>query len=131
MIKFRVRLAGLIPRNEDWIEFYNKNQIFVTLCRNCIALKDIRRYLESSKNSERSSSLEFAKIIKEGEGKPKKLYKDIITNDIKGKFRSIMLKWILTARSNLLHLSLKNNCAEPLDAPKQQEPQEEFSSEFG
>lgn len=107
IVKFRVKLAGLIPRREDWVDFYTKNQVFVTLCQNCVALKDIRQYLESSKNlhqSDKTTSLEFAKLIKEGEGKTKKLYKDIIKNDIKGTFKAIMLNWISMSRSNLLHL---------------------------
>lgn len=106
IIKFRVRLAGLIPTEESWVEFYEKTQKFVTLCRNCLILKEIRNYLDASKTigtSDKSSSLEFAKQIKQAEGKPKRLYKDIIQKDIKGRFKAIMVSWLGQARSNLLH----------------------------
>lgn len=106
----------------------------MTLCQNCVALKDIRQYLESSKNlhqSDKTTSLEFAKLIKEGEGRPKKLYKDIIKNDIKGTFKAIMMSWISKARSNILHYNPQGIIEDQLKAKERVVSKDNSISELG
>jgi hypothetical protein len=106
MSKFRVRMAGLVSTNHDWIEFYKESQVFTTLCSNCYNIHKIKSYLDANKSiaeGDKSSIISFAQQIKEDSKKPKKLYKEIIMGDLKGKFKAIMLNWVLQARSRVLH----------------------------
>lgn|SRR3990167_5684748 len=105
-MKFRVYLAGLIPRKEEWVSFYTKNQVFRTVCRNCLTLKEIKTYLEGSKRakkSDKTSYQEFTKSIKSSAKKPKKLHYDILKSEVRGSTKAILLKWHMAARARLLH----------------------------
>ena len=108
--------------------------MFITLCRNCVGLKDIREYLEASKTlhqADKNTWQELARLIKEGgERKPKKLFRDIIKNDITGTFRGIMTNWILMARSNLLHQAKADTQEEVSKHRKEIDQDHDVSSEL-
>ncbi len=127
ILKYRVRLGGLIPTEEGFIEFYESTQKFITLCRNCKTLKEIRKFLDASKSihhSDKTSSLEFTKQTKStGEGKSRQLYKDIIKRDVKGRFKPILTRWLTMARSNLLHFGKPENVDEKLVEKKNENKQ--------
>lgn len=107
MVKFRVRMAGLVSTDHDWKQFYQESQVFTTLCSNCYNIHKIKSYLEANKSireGDKSSIISFAQQLKEDSKKPKKLYREIIMGDLKGKFKAVMFKWVLQARSRVLHL---------------------------
>ena len=129
-MKFRVYLAGLVPRKEEWISFYTKNQSFRTVCRNCLTLKEIRTYLEGSKNakrSDKSSYLEFTKAIKSSSNKPKKLHYDILKSQVRGSTKAILLQWHIAARAKLLHRKPAPK-PEPIKKPQPNLPIQSYRS---
>lgn len=113
MVQFRVRLAGLMPTDDRWRNFYKKNQQFVTLCKNCIVLKEIRKFLDASKGTKYckkgSTVASFLSNYKDQEGKPKRLVKDMLKSETNGKLKAILYHILTQARSNLLHLRKNEN----------------------
>ena len=107
MVDFRVRLTGLMPTDERWISFYEKNQVFVTLCQNCIILKEIKNFLEGAKGTTfakpGSGLAAFMSAYKDEEGNPKRQVKEIIKVDTNEPLKKILLHLLMTARSRLLH----------------------------
>lgn len=88
---FRVRLAGLPFNKDEWRKYYEKNQRFITLCSDCDLMHVV-------KNKQKMLNYTKKLLTKKNE---KNVEKDVS--------KLIFLKWLLLARSSLLHKQKKQD----------------------
>ena len=106
MLNFRVYLSGKMFSKLDWQNYYKREQIFKTICSNCLIIENIKNYLKAIKeikDSDTHKAATFLTEIKSKSTKEQRLYKEIFKEQLNGPSKALLLKWLGMARAKMLH----------------------------
>lgn len=108
IMEYRVFLRGRMQDKKKWVEFYRRNQKFQTICNNCKLVEDVKKYLKANKELKQSNTKKNFSSLDTKMGEGQRLYKEIFKEQIAPQTKSLLYKWLIISKANLLHRKGKN-----------------------